>query len=176
MNYWFVARPNELFLDIDNVSRSIKHAKSRLQGAIECGKLDVAYVMQRPSKSKNHIHVIITLKHDMIYGVDRFVWEMVLHGDLYRGFCNIMRERKGITSPDVLISPWKHFGIEIDTVLDTVNNPRIRIHDDSCNCASKHNASVMETCPAAKRLRGEFRNVGFFGRPSKSPCTIWPDL
>src|SRR5208282_2447269 len=84
MNYWYVARPNELFIDTDKMSRSLAHTKARLQGAIECGKLDVAYVMQRPSTRPDHCHTIIVLNKyvDMI---ERAIWEIILHGDLYRG-------------------------------------------------------------------------------------------
>jgi hypothetical protein len=182
MNYWYVATPRELFLDIDNVSRSIKHAKSRLQGAIECGKLDVAYVMQRPSKSKDHLHVIITLNENdspprlgpylkyrqSFHGPMKFIWEILLHGDIYRGCANMARWHYSIPARDILISPWKWF---TGTTVEQVRYP-----DDHCECKSKHNAATMRDCPAAKRLRGEFRNVGFFGKPSKNPCTIWPGL
>jgi hypothetical protein len=173
MNYWYVARPNELFLDIDNVSRSIKHARARLQGAIECGRLDVQFIMQRPSKSKNHLHVIITLNEPYVLPVARAVWEIILHGDIYRGCCNVIREYANVPAPDILISPFDHFG---NTDYSETIKPQIRMSDDKCDCEGKHKASVMETCPAAKRLRGEFRNVGFFGKPSKNPCTIWPNL
>lgn len=169
MNYWYVARPNELFLDIDNVSRSIKHAKSRLQGAIECGKLDVAYVVQRPSKSKNHIHVIITL-NKMMDDIESAVWEVILHSDIYRGCCNVMRGILRSKSPRILISPHGDFGWNQGEYFAD------RFPQGSCKCTGKHSAKVMNTCPMAIHLRGEFRNVGFFGKPSKNPCTIWPNL
>lgn len=169
MNYWYVARPNELFLDIDNVSRSIKHARSRLQGAIECGKLNVSHVMQRPSKSKDHLHVIITLGNSKPKSItENAVWEIVLHGDIYRGCCTIMRVRRGMQAPSILISPWATFA--------DLHADNRRPADDKCECENKHNATAMETCPAAIRLRGDNRNAGFFGKPSKNPCIIWPDL
>ena len=168
MNYWYVAHPNELFLDIDNAARSLPHAKARLQGAIECGKLDVAYVMQRPSNRKGHIHVIVTLNKALIFKEENVIWEIILHGDLYRGCSNVMRCKYNIAS-SILISPYSLF-----KRIETVGG--LRIADDSCGCETKHNAVTMETCPAAIRLRGEYRNAGFFGKPSKNPCTIWPEL
>ena len=165
MNYWYVARPNELFIDTDKMSRSLAHTKARLQGAIECGKLDVAYVMQRPSTRPDHCHTIITLKHEM-YWLDRYVWEMMLHGDIYRGFCNIMRSHSNILNADILISPHGSF---------YAKNGNTRIYDDSCDCKTKHNSATMQTCPAAIRLRGDKRNMGFFGKPSKNPCKVWPE-
>jgi len=166
MNYWYVARPNELFIDTDKMSRSLAHTKARLQGAIECVKLDVAYVMQRPSMRPDHCHTIITLKHEM-YWLDRYVWEMILHGDIYRGFCNIMRSHSNILNADILISQYDSF--------ITSNLKQERWPDDECECLTKHNSATMQTCPAAIRLRGDKRNMGFFGKPSKNPCKVWPE-
>lgn len=165
MNYWYVARPNELFLDIDNVSRSIKHAKARLQGAIECKKLDALYVMQRESKTTNHLHAIVTLANP-ITDIERYVWEVILHGDIYRACSNIMRGINGIPSPDILISPWPHFEINL-------SHPQRRSHNAFCLCEGKHKKEVMENCPAAEDLRGTQRTVAFFGKPSKNPCDVW---
>jgi hypothetical protein len=179
MNYWYVARPNELFLDIDNVSKSIKHARSRLQGAIECGNLNVEHIMQRPSKSKNHLHVIVTLKDQQFLGPAKYAWEVVLHGDIYRACCNILRWHRSIPGTDILISQHYFFSNPSNEQAAKLKPPFIvyqRNADDKCDCTEKHKASVMKDCPAAKRLRGEFRAVGFFGKPSKNPCTIWPDL
>jgi hypothetical protein len=164
-NYWYVARPNELFIDTDNVHRSIKHAKSRLQGAIESQRLDVDYVMSHHSRNKNHLHTIITLKNP-ITNVERYVWEIMLHGDIYRACCNIMRSATGVPSPDILISPFHRFCI-------SQYGKTMRLCDDSCTCESKHNFDTMLLCPAAIRLRGESRVNSFFGKPSKNPCTIW---
>lgn len=167
MNYWYVARANELFIDTDNVSKSIKHTRARLAGAIECGKLDVAYAMSRPSRSKNHLHTIITLKNEPDI-IQMQIWEIILHGDLYRGCCNIMRIVHCIPSWSILISPWPTFA---DKQCDNY-----RKADDSCNCTSKHNAATMTTCPAAIRLRGDNRTRGFFGKPSKNPEAILKDI
>lgn len=169
MNYWYVARANELFIDTDNVSKSIRHTRARLQGAIECGKLDVAYVMSHPSKRKDHLHTIITIK-DELSPTERYVWEVILHGDIYRGCCNIMRYLHGVPGADVLISPHSQF------CNDAAHAPD-RMADDSCACTSKHNAATMATCPAAIRLRGDNRTRGFFGKPSKDTSkldALWP--
>lgn len=168
MNYWYVARPNELFLDIDNASRSIKHAKARLQGAIEYGKLDVARVMQRQSKTKNHLHAIATLNNP-ITDIERYVWEVLLHGDIYRACSNIMRGIHGVPAPDVLISPYPTF----QSIDGNGYSWWVRGFDDSCDCDGKHTAYWMGQCPAAHRLRGEKRLSAFFGKPSKNPCDVW---
>lgn len=174
MNYWYVARANEIFIDTDNFARSMQHTKMRLQGAIECGKLDVAYIMQRPSKSngkkgKGHVHTIITLRQEMD-AVQRAVWALILHSDIYRAACTIMRCCHAVVAPDVLISPFSYFS---ENNNDFVAGVR-RIYDDRCDCDMKHNAYGMAQCPAAQRLRGEKRLLTFFGKPSRNKCEIWP--
>lgn len=173
MNYWYVARPNELFLDIDNAARSLKHARARLQGAIECGKLRVNYVSIRESKTTNHIHCIVTL-FDELPEIQREVWAVILHSDIYRGCASIMRSCFAVPNPDILISSFAYFSSDepYPFAAGTWNK---RNANDSCSCNSKHNAATMQNCPAAIRLRGDFRNAGFFGKPSKNPCTIWPE-
>ncbi len=169
INYWYIARANELFIDTDNVSKSITHAHARLQGAIEYRKLDVDLIMSRQSKSKNHLHTIIILNTWFKYDIERYVWEIILHGDIYRGCCNIMRQLRwngaGINPCDVLISPFQDF-ISKDKKYS-------RPADYVCKCVGKHTKAIMETCSVAIRLRGEQRTMGFFGKPSKNPCKIW---
>jgi hypothetical protein len=162
MNYWYVARSNELFIDTDNVSKSIKHTRARLQGAIESNKLNVAYVISMQSTSPNHLHTIITLKGPISYA-ERYAWEIILHGDIYRSACNLMRSVHNVPAPDVLISP--HIRFE--------GNYQSRPADFQCECVQKHTAAVMNMCNVAIALRGEHRTRGFFGKPSKNPCKIW---
>lgn len=183
MNYWYVARPNELFIDTDNVSKSIKHTRARLAGAIECSNLSVVCAMSRLSRSKNHLHTIIVLKEPFGHSmsvianrIERATWEIVLHGDIYRGCCTIMRSIFGFDSPNILISPYEKFHDprHRGSICSTVCRPC----DDMCDCESKHNAATMKICPAAIRLRGDNRTRGFFGKPSKDPektlKNIWP--
>lgn len=158
MNYWYVARDNELFIDMDNVKRSLPHARSRLQGAIEYKRLDVVSVESNRSTRNGHAHFIVTLRSP-IPSIQRYVWEIILHSDLYRGCCNIMRFVHCVRAPNVLISPCRTFGN--------------RKSDYGCNCKGKHTASVMNKCPVAISLRGKERTRGFFGKPSKNPCEVW---
>lgn len=157
MNYWYVARDNELFLDIDKMERSLPHARSRLQGAIECGRLPVRSVEMYPSQRNGHCHVIVTLARKM-HDVERFAWEIILHGDIYRGCCNLLRWSNAVPANDVLISPSRF---------------RHRRPNAICQCNGKHTAEVMEHCTAALALRGADRARGFFGKPSKNKCEVW---
>jgi hypothetical protein len=155
--FWYVARDNELFLDVDNVERVIHHLRQRLQGAIEYKRLDVAHVYRQRSQGKNgqHEHIIVTL-NNKIPPVERFVWEIILRSDLYRGCNNIMRHLRGIGAPDIFISRSDCFFF--------------RPYDTFCYCTKKHSPEIMEKCPTAEILRGDYRAQGFFGKPSQNPC------
>lgn len=156
MKYWYVARENEIFIDMDNFTRSINHARLRLLGAVECNKLSVLRVESHES-SPNKIHSIVTLGETMS-GIERATWAIILHSDLYRAASTIMRCFNNSPAPDVLITPKKF----------------LRPPDDFCDCESKHKAEVMAKCPAAKRLRGEQRLAAYFGKPVKESDWIWP--
>jgi hypothetical protein len=155
--YWYVAKNDELLLDVDNIAHVLPHLRQRLQGAIECGKLDVDFVYRQKSQNKtgNHEHIIIKLKRPM-RNLERYVWEIILRGDLYRGCSNIMRHLYDVPAPSVFISPHNCFFF--------------RHPDHYCECKKKHKLDVMTDCPVAKKLRGEFRDKGFFGKPSKANC------
>ena len=155
--YWYSARANELFIDCDNWPKAENHVRRRLMGAIEFSYLKVRDVKLYPSSTNGHMHMIIILSSPTP-PLERYVWEIIFHSDIYRACCNIMRfliDLPGEIAQDVLIS-------------------QIRYHrepDATCNCERKHNKrSVMESCPAAKKLRGDKRTAAFFGKPSDSPC------
>lgn len=146
--FWYVARPNEIFIDTDHVSRSIKHTCKRLLGAIKCARLNVVKIESHNSTSEDHVHMIISLGERMGQ-VERAVWALVLHSDIYRAACTIMRSLDGVPAPDILITPHRFD----------------RAPDDVCNCVWKHDAVTMQKCPAAIKLRGDDRVKGFFGLP-----------
>lgn len=157
--HWYVARDNELFIDMDRYAESIHHAGRRLQGAIDGKYLDVREVYAYPSQTNNHAHIIIVLgenhktKDKMHYGeIQRYVWEMLFHGDIYRCASNIFRRVYSVGSPDILITR---------RILH-------RTPDFDCECQNKHSKlEVMKNCPAATALRGIARTMQFFGKPSK---------
>lgn len=155
INFWYVSRSNEIFIDTDNLQRSIKHTCSRLMGAIKCGRLNIEKLEFHSSRSENHIHTLITLSEPM-ENIQRYVWAIILHSDLYRGCATIMRDLHGVSAADIFITPEK-FEREPDAI---------------CECEQKHNAEVMQNCSAAIKLRGENRTRGFFGLPEKEEWTL----
>lgn len=155
-NYWYVSRPNEIFLDMDNTNKTIRHSSSRLLGAVECNRLEVADIDFHQSRNENHLHVIISLAHDMP-PIQRAVWALILRSDIYKMASTVMRICHDTPCPDILITPI----------------PFRRHWNDECNCEKKHNAETMNICPAAIRLRGEDRIRGFFGVPSKDDVSFF---
>lgn len=159
--YWYTARRNELFIDMDRYAESIAHVRVRLQGAIECGALDVVAVHDYESSPNKH-HVIIVLAYSLT-DMERYAWEMVLHSDIYRTASNMMRSSKSMRNPDLFISRYVYPNYR------TADTPP---YDALCQCPEKHTRKVMDTCPAALELRGTGRTETFFGKPSKNPCTF----
>lgn len=151
INFWYVSTEYEILIDTDNAHRSFKHFDMRLQGAIESEKLAVYSIETHSSTRPNHLHTLITLKKPMD-AIERQVWAIILHSDIYRGCCNIMRAIKNVPSPDLLITPLQF----------------MRKFDAVCFCETKHNAETMFHCPVALELRGEERTLGFFGKPKKN--------
>lgn len=165
--FWYVARSNEIFIDADKEKfhKGLDHVRRRLQGAIEADKLKVNQVIQLPSATNGHRHIIIQLSQN-IGAIDRAVWAIIFHSDIYRACATIARITNGVAAADVLISPHDlSYNAEGKKLGNIVRNP-----DDFCYCEAKHKAAVMDKCPAAIRLRGENRTRGFFGKPSDNKC------
>jgi hypothetical protein len=155
-NFWYSSNAYEIFIDTDNFQRSIKHTNARLLGAIECERLAVHSLEHHKSRNENHVHTLITLQEPMP-AMERYVWALILHSDIYRSASVMMRHLNNVPHPDILITPTKFK----------------REPNDICFCKEKHNAATMEKCEAATRLRGELRITGFFGVPSKSGFNIF---
>jgi hypothetical protein len=153
---WYVATDLELMLDIDGSpgnNSNLGKTRLRLEAAIESGllKIDGDYLWLYRSETPDHYHVVIKLKAPGLSPSERFVWEMQLRSDLYRGRCNLMRVIFGRTNPGLLITRRLWTGFYRDA-------------DDSCECPEKHDFEMMGTCPAALRLRGAYAAEGFFGK------------
>jgi hypothetical protein len=157
MWHWYVARPNEIFIDADKWDKCKNHVRERLQGAIECGKLDVKNVHLFPSNTSGHMHMVIELNEE-ISDIDKAVWAVLFHSDIYRACATIMRIHHEHYSPDILISKMELH----------------RVADSRCLCKAKHSYKIMDKCLSANYLRGKYRTYGFFGKPSKNPCKFLP--
>jgi|SRR5690348_13733802 len=149
-NLWYVARYNELLLDMDCPEKSSEHFLRRLRGAIDYGRLKLLSIEMHHSRNEKHLHVLLTLDQN-IPPMEKCAWEIVLHSDIYRTACNVMRAARRYPAPNILITPF----------------PFSREPDAICTCEKKHSYEIMQTCQAAIRLRGTTRVEGFFGKIAK---------
>lgn len=152
-NYWYVARQNELLVDIDHregppVKLGIMRA--RLLGAIKDEKLFVESAWLWPSTNPLHYHVFVILEYN-ISTEERLIWESRLMDDPYRNIMNRMRHIRNVVG-SLLIS--------------SVEYPMPpRLPDYLCSCEGKHDASVMSLCNVAITLRGEDVITDYMGHP-----------
>src|SRR5271154_3908207 len=99
MSYWYIARQDELLIDLDEYMRPTKSGcpwgeaffRRRLRDAMSAGKLNVKEVWLVNSTSEHHYHAIIRLKTDwrkrkqeIPTDIERLVWQLHLGSDLYR--------------------------------------------------------------------------------------------
>src|SRR5258705_1099371 len=105
--FWYVAQADELMLDVDSGRDGsvLGPTRIRLEAAIEGGELAIRDpIFLYKSATEGHYHVIIQLRSPMPQ-LRRYVWEMQLRSDLYRGRCNLMRGLADRPAPALLISP-----------------------------------------------------------------------
>jgi len=154
-NYWYVARDNEIFIDIDSKqSRSIISALARIRGIIEAEKFPIRQVWLFPSRTENHYHIVITLKN-AIPETYRIALQLYFFSDVFRTCNNIMRIEDCVPAAEVLIS-----------IFDWRKQYKFyRYADATCTCEGKHDYVVMEKCSAAKTLRGVNRAKRYFDFP-----------
>ena len=159
--FWYLRHPNEILVDLDgknedDVQRKLIRARRRLEGAEESRNLAVRDAYLYPSASPRHFHLIIRLQHAVQFDFAN-MYALYLGSDVFRACNNFMRDRRGIFSSDLLITPEEYPGF-------------YRTPDAHCVCTKKHKADVMETCEIAQALRGKFAAYNFFAKPSTSKC------
>lgn len=139
--HWYIARPDELFIDLDNSTEEVKRLKlciARLRGAKQSGALDWDQYFPYQSENKLHYHMMVRLKAPMSPH-DRLLWESRFCDDHYRFCMNFARLQAGGNSWSLLISP-----------VERRSYPRKA--DYTCHCPTKHKREVMRDCPVAKLL------------------------
>jgi len=162
--FWYVARRNEIFLDLDS-GRSITRALSVLRRALRVrpnaktpiNKLDVESVWLYPSSARNHAHLIIVLKNPMAFH-QRIAWSLWMGGDQLRAAYVMERERVMRFPP----YPETFSGSELLAVRMPYG---FRSPDSMCMCKEKHKPKwVTEACPALKEILGDHRSDDYFPR------------
>lgn len=141
--YWYIARPDELLIDLDRPCDRIQGwtrleylFEARLLAALRERKLAVKQVWKAPSISGN-LHIAVLLAQEMP-ALERLVWQTWLGSDLLRGRADLMRLAQQHPYPSLLITtariPW-------------------RPPDAICRCRHKH-VTVRSRCRVMARYRG----------------------
>lgn len=153
MNYWYSARPDEIFLDLDS-NRATARAFSVLRLAIRQKKLPVQDVYLYPTPTPGHAHMIIVLKRPVHFG-DKAAWSLWLGNDRLRVAYMLKRELLGLCHSDLLICK---------------NSIYHRAADWTCECKEKHKEKhVTDNCLAMRLLLGDQRSADYFSRTGKAP-------
>ena len=148
MSVWYLTKPNELLIDLDDGARPAKSGGSwievffrrRLRDAILDGKMKVRDIFLVRSASEHHFQVFVRLKKRMPL-FQRLVWQLHLGSDLYRGRADLMRAARGIKAPSLLIRPEAIAGFW-------------RSPDRICGCKKKHVTAENPDCKVWRELRG----------------------
>jgi len=166
--YWYVAKPNEIFLDLDS-GPSITRALSVLRRALSVtpsaktplNKLDIESVWLYPSVEPKHAHLIVVLKDAMEF-YRRVAWSLWMGGDQLRAAYVMEREARvswegflpsvcTFGNPSELLAVRKAYGW--------------RTPDATCGCKAKHKPKpVTDRCPALMEILGEHRSDDYFPR------------
>ena len=153
--YWYVARPDELMVDLDHRAgppRRALIARARLEGAIRAGKLAVADWWAYRSISPHHYHFMVALCEPMP-ALLRLFWEQRLCDDSFRSQMNLARLAILGRPWSLLISPEYRHGYH-------------RPPDYVCRCPGKHKGEIMSSCPVSRRLGDACLDANHWGAPA----------
>lgn len=161
MAYWYIAKEDELLLDIDNYDKPVpkfqiwgEMFRQRLRDALRAHKIEVRTtkgevdIFIEESNTLKHYHVFIRLTEPMDL-FKRMVWQLRLASDWKRAHADLMRAADGIEPASLLIR--------------TDNLPGLwREPDEVCPCLEGKHETLKQVelikagkgCPVWERLRG----------------------
>lgn len=148
--YWYVARDDELMMDLDGQTL-LEIALKRLNKPEY--SIPVRRIYVGPSTSKDHYHMAVQLAPDGKYPLLwRLTLQLYLMDHVYRSVKNFTRALTEIPAPSLLISShnWQ--------ITSTLNSGTFwRAPDALCLCPVQRHKSheAIWTCPAHTKLRGE---------------------
>ena len=156
-NYWYVSRPNEIFLDLDSlksvtrafavIRRAMNQQLPIKENSFRC-RLDIKSVWFYCSSPKHH-HVIIVLNEPLPF-VQRVAWSLWMGGDQIRAAYVLERHRNGFDEAELLVTRQVY---------------GFRKPDCECYCTGKHKSDeVTSQCPALIWVLGEHRSADYFPR------------
>lgn len=150
MSAWYIARENELLLDIDGGNQRLSQSdgtklemffRRRLRDAVLDRLIKVDHIWIEPSITPGNFHVFVRLSGPMTLQ-RRLIWQSWLGSDLYRARADLMRADLSHLFPSLLILP-KEIGY--------------RKPDAVCGCSTKHDLNGVADlgfCETWKRFRG----------------------
>jgi hypothetical protein len=153
VNYWYTARQNEIFLDLDS-TRATARALSVLRAAVRKRDLQIESLWLYPTPGKHHAHMIIVLKDPMAW-LSRMAWSLWLGNDRLR-VAYVLERRLWVPEQngDLLVT----------------KKPYYREWDQMCRCQKKHKPkAVTSKCHAMSILLGNQRSADYFTRTGKAP-------
>lgn len=152
--YWYVARPNEIFVDLDSnaaISRALSVVRRALNAKRVGGPLNylpIESVWLYRSQAKGHAHLIIVLKSPMEMQT-RQMWALWMGGDPLRVAYVLERYRR-CGKGDLLASRVQY---------------GFREFDEYCECKEKHKPKhVTEKCSALFRILRVHHSDDYFPR------------
>lgn len=129
MACWYIARPNELLLDLDapklaEALPAVERMRRRVREAIAAGALHVESVaVGRSGWRRGNAHAIVTLSKPYP-PLQRLTWQLALGSDVGRAAKDFRRLAIGHAFPSLLITRREISGA--------------REPDNVCACSSKH--------------------------------------
>jgi hypothetical protein len=147
--FWYVARNNELMMDLDGralLEIAVKRLQ-RHQHARTCERvLPYHRTFVAGSHTADHYHLVIRLREPMEI-LERMVWQLYFMDHTYRSVKNLFRVIDDVRAPSLLISPGK-WPVGLVSFW--------RPPDAICNCEREihKNQEKIVFCPAHIKLRG----------------------
>lgn len=167
---WYVARENEIFLDLDS-KRALTRALSVVRRCLlvkpgrkgSWNELPVRAAYVYPSLTPDHFHMVLVLDNEVSFYL-RVAWALWMGSDRLRAAYVMERFRWLPDFPPTLFEEV-HGYIPSDLFSVPVGSVRWRIHDDLCSCKEKHKAdAVTSKCPALRRILGSQCAADYFPR------------
>lgn len=164
---WYVAKDDELLIDIDGRSgepaKKLESFRRRLRAAFLCKKLDVRSVWLFPSQTSKHFHAFVQLADNMRQ-VERIAWELRLGSDIYRTCANLLRHERIIQAASLFFAS--------DTEDEAIQGSGFyRVADHYCTC-TEHTEESLAHCVIEKWLRGRYASCDFFGKVDRGEEVI----
>lgn len=164
MNYWYAARPNEIFLDLDSrksMTRALRVLKVWMAAPFEkYGLPKVKAVYHYPTGREKHCHVIVELA-GYPEGGNHSASTLALWMGSDRLRAAYVKQRESLLGTGTV----RNF-----SDLLCASHVYHREPDFTCECPEKHkDKSVTDNCHALKMMLGVFRSADFFPRVGHKP-------